>query len=52
MQDSITKTFVQRLIREQGFRESAQQALKQAESTCSSDILQRCRALNACLKQV
>ena len=52
MQDNITKSFVQRLITEQAFRESAQQVFKQTELAASNDILQRCRALNACLKQV
>lgn len=52
MPDSITQSFVQRLVTEQGFRESAQQVFKQVESTAASDLLQRCRALNACFKQV
>ena len=51
MQDSVTKLFVQRLLNEQGFREAAQQAFRHTDTVQSNDILQRCRALNASLKQ-
>jgi len=41
----------ERLIKEQSFREAARQAFQQADQTQTSDLLQRCKALNACIRQ-
>ena len=53
MQSSGDKAGVaERLIKQQSFREAAKKAFQQADQSKSSDLLQRCRALNACIRQV
>ncbi len=52
MQDQRGKAGIaERLIKEQSFREAARQAFQQADQTQTSDLLQRCKALNACIRQ-
>ena len=50
MQDSRT-AIAHRLVSEHKFREAAREAFQQADQSQSTDLLQRCRALNACIRQ-
>ena len=45
-------SIAQRLVQETGFREAACTAFSYAGRNQSSDLLQRCKALNACIQQV
>ena len=50
MQDSRTG-IAHRLVSEHKFREAAREAFQQADQSQSTNLLQRCRALNACIRQ-
>lgn len=49
MQHHTSAGIAQRLIQEKSFREAVRTAFSGSQS---SDLLQRCRALNACIQQV